>query len=211
MFSDVELLSIKICQTLVSDCRVERSGKMEAGGAGYYQQCSTLSSWAFLSIMLTFFCLLAQQCNSRILYMEFSIGGFIYKVGSSRLNVVTFVTMKIFMLHIFAYILEWDCLGVFFQYWSFAFFLTFCILEHLCTWRDMFVPFGPFSAEHAKIATYLVYPGNNSNFPRVLISNSHKGRNITTCMHLHVLLLSFLHIVDFIRKPINRKYSKELS
>lgn len=40
--------------------------------------------------------------------MEFLIGGFIYKVGSSGLNVVKFVTMKIFMFHIFAYILEWD-------------------------------------------------------------------------------------------------------
>lgn len=53
----------------------------------------------------------------------------------------------------------------------------------------------------------------HSDFPRVLISNGHKGRNITTCMHLHVLLLSFLFCILLISllKPLKLLTSNQLS
>lgn len=111
MFSDLELLSIKISQT---GARLQGGEEWEDGGrrrrAVYffeYQQCSTLSSQTFLSVMLTFFCLLAQQYYSRILYMEFSLESFLQSWFQCT-YVVMFVTMKTFMLHTFAYILEWD-------------------------------------------------------------------------------------------------------
>lgn len=133
---------------------------------------------------------------------------------------VIFTTMKTFIFHIFASILE--CWGFFFsQDWSFSFFLTFYILKHLCTWRDMFMPFGPFSAEHAKIATYLVHLGNAF---QLLVSSNLKQTQRKEYNNLHALTCPFaefslLHIVDFIIKtikiahiqPINCKYSKDLS
>lgn len=131
---------------------------------------------------------------------------------------VMFITMKTFNLRIFAYILEWD---FFFQDWSFSFFLNFHTLEHLCTWRDMFMPFGPFSAERAKIASYLVHPGNAFRLPK---SSNLKQAQRKEYNNLHALTCPFaefslLHIVDFIIKtieiahiqPINCKYSKDLS
>lgn len=83
------------------------------------------------------------------------------------------------------------------------------------------MPFGPFIAEHAKIATFLVHPGNAFQPPK---SSNLKQAQRKEYNNLHALTcafaeFSFLHIVDFIIKtikiahiqPINCKYSKDLS
>lgn len=74
-------------------CRVwvERSGKMEAAGAGLVWvslNTSSVTLWPaelfFLSCWL-FFCSLAQQCNSWIWNVEIFIGEFVYKASSNEL------------------------------------------------------------------------------------------------------------------------------
>lgn len=83
------------------------------------------------------------------------------------------------------------------------------------------MPFGLFSAEHAKIATYLVHPGNAFQPPK---SSNLKQVQRKEYSNLHALTCSFaefslLHTLDFIIKtikiahiqPINCKHSKDLS
>lgn len=83
------------------------------------------------------------------------------------------------------------------------------------------MPFCPFSAEHAKIASYLVYPGSAFRLPK---SSNLKQAQRKEYNNLHARTCPFaefslLYIVDFIIKtikiahiqPINCKYSKDLS
>lgn len=82
------------------------------------------------------------------------------------------------------------------------------------------MPFGPFSAEHAKIATYVGHPGNAFRLPK---SSNLKRAQRKEYNNLHALTCPFaefslLHIVDFIIKtikiahiqPIKCKYSEDL-
>lgn len=101
-------------------------------------------------------------------------------------------------------------LGVFPQDWSVSFFLTFYILEHLCTCAHM--PFGQVqSMQKSPLISFTLEM--HSDFLRVPISNKHKGRNITTCMHLHVLLLSFFFCILLISllKPLKLLTSNQWS
>lgn len=81
--------------------------------------------------------------------------------------------------------------------------------------------FGPFSAEHAKIATYVVHPGNAFQLPKSsnLIQAQRKEYSNLHALTCPFAEFSLLHVVDFISKtikiahiqPINCKYSKDLS